>query len=526
MAFTGGTIWEVQTGGDDANNGGGFDTGVSGFATDGKATSATGNSPVFTSASYNFVAGDVGARIYIKSGTNWIPGFYTITSVASNAATIDATVGAAVLAGLTPSTVAGCATTASPTGATWGVDYSVQAASQFTSTTFASGTTTTLTDATNVIGKNWIGNIISITAGTSWTIQRVAVVSTAAAVATVDKTLGGAGLTLGTGRLGGALASPGKLGALTVQNVAFLKTGTYLITSATTNISGGCSSFVSYGTIIVGYSINRYFGNTDARPLIQASGISTFTMWQYGYPYNINFDGAGLSSGRGIIYAIAYNCKFSNFTNSALYGSSAILCEITGCATTVACSSGVFLFCVFHGNSFRVSDSSSLFCIAYANTATPFGTINIGCISYGNTGASTDGFYYSTSGPQMHVNCIAEANGRYGFVGSSGGPYGIQSFLNCAAYNNSGGNTAAISPYMLAGFTTLSGSAFVNAAAQDFRLNNTAGAGALLRQTGYPTGQWPSCNASMLSYMDIGAIQAMLLAMGFGGLLSMMGVGS
>src|SRR5882724_9576846 len=130
MAFTSSAVFECQTGGDDTNNGAIFDPGVAGFPTDGAATSATGTAPVFTSASYNFVAGDVGAYVYVKSGTNWIAGWYQIASVASNAATLTATIGTVVVAALSGmSTAAGCATTASPTGATWGIDYSRQAGS-------------------------------------------------------------------------------------------------------------------------------------------------------------------------------------------------------------------------------------------------------------------------------------------------------------------------------------------------------------------------------------------------------------
>src|SRR5690349_21784534 len=73
------TVWEIRSTATASNvNCGGFDIGNTHFLTDGAATSATGASPVFTSASYNFQAGDVGAWIYISAGTNWTPGFYKI----------------------------------------------------------------------------------------------------------------------------------------------------------------------------------------------------------------------------------------------------------------------------------------------------------------------------------------------------------------------------------------------------------------------------------------------------------------
>ncbi len=77
----GGTLCTLTITWNTGGNGGGFDTGVAGFPTDGAATVATSSAPVFTSASYNFVAGDVGAWIYIKSGTNWTAGWYQITVV-------------------------------------------------------------------------------------------------------------------------------------------------------------------------------------------------------------------------------------------------------------------------------------------------------------------------------------------------------------------------------------------------------------------------------------------------------------
>jgi len=137
MAFSNGTVWEASAAGSDTLCSGGFVPTNSNFATDGAATNANTSSPVFTTASYNFVSGDVGAWVFIKSGTNSVPGWYKITSVAANAATLNAAIGAGVLYGgiltatnralnFIPNTVTGIATTASPTSLTWGIDYSQQ----------------------------------------------------------------------------------------------------------------------------------------------------------------------------------------------------------------------------------------------------------------------------------------------------------------------------------------------------------------------------------------------------------------
>ena len=178
MAFTN-PIWEVRTTGDDTNFGGGFDVGVAGFATDLKATSGTTSAPVVSTASYDFVAGYVNAWMFIKAGTNWLPGWYQITAVntgvSPHTATLDATAGhgltyqSSIVLGLTsgPTQTTGCVNSSYVSGTasgTWGVDYSQQASSQFTSTHFSTdGTNTHLLDADNTIGKNWIGNVIVIT---------------------------------------------------------------------------------------------------------------------------------------------------------------------------------------------------------------------------------------------------------------------------------------------------------------------------------------------------------------------------
>src|ERR1041385_5743602 len=114
MGFTPGLVLEIEAGGGDTNNGGGFANGVAGFPTDLAATSGNTSAPVVTSASYTFVAGDVGAYVYVKSGTNWTPGWYPINSVSGGAATLGAGIGAATLANGRLTTVAGCATVASP----------------------------------------------------------------------------------------------------------------------------------------------------------------------------------------------------------------------------------------------------------------------------------------------------------------------------------------------------------------------------------------------------------------------------
>src|ERR1035437_3502052 len=132
------SVFEVRSGATAGNvNGGGFNPANANFISNFTATVATGNSPVIASASYNFVAGDVGAWVYVKSGSNWTAGWYQIASVASNKATVNAAIGQAIQISngrYITNTVAGCATTASPTSGTCGIDYSQQTAAQYVTT--------------------------------------------------------------------------------------------------------------------------------------------------------------------------------------------------------------------------------------------------------------------------------------------------------------------------------------------------------------------------------------------------------
>lgn len=169
MALGAATQWKIISGSTANNvNGGGFNTANANFLTDFTTDTNTGNTsaPVISSASYNFVAGDVGALFYVKSGTSWTAGFYPIASVASNKATLNAAIGAAYQLSATYgkyilNIVVGCATVGTPTSGTCGVDYSslttapISAVADFN----AIGASSTLTSATAAFRRVMVGNI-------------------------------------------------------------------------------------------------------------------------------------------------------------------------------------------------------------------------------------------------------------------------------------------------------------------------------------------------------------------------------
>jgi len=388
---------------------------------------------------------------------------------------------------------------ASKAGGT-GVDMSQGAPTVFGATLSATGTTT-LTDSANGFTNLMLGNVIQITGQGFYCISTYV----GPGSVTVDRALGTFSTT--SGRVGGPVAFPATIGAIVVAgNVVFVKSGSYTITTATANVSGGCVS-TAVSSLWVGYDTTRTTPNSDTNlpALTLNSGVSSAVLLTVtGVIKGLSLNGAGQTNSRGTVTATNIGCKFSNFTNNAA-NSPSLSCEITGCTTQPAMTGNCYA-CVAHGNSVTSFTGTAVNCIAYANTSTPF-TCNTGivvnCVAYGNTGGTTDGFTPGNSNAGADfVNCIAESNGRYGFNGNTTTP--VHFLYNCSAKNNASGATNPTVQNI--GFITPGGTVFVDPTNQDFRLNNTAGAGALLRAAGFPS-TWPAVNAAMLNYLDIGVAQ-------------------
>lgn len=530
MAFSSGQHINVRTDGHDTNCGGGFDPGLSGitFATDLTATNANTSSPTVSSSSYSFVSGDVGAWLYIAAGTNWYPGWYQISSVSSGSATINATAGEWIRAnsgGGGLGQLTGCASVASPSGGSWSVDYSKQASAQWSYTDLAiDGTTDTdITSSTYPFGVNHVGNVISITAGTGFTVQRVGIVSIQSGnTARCDKAVGTAGSTGGTGYLGGAMASPGGAGSWHVSGGRIhIKSGTYTINSTTANVSGGKlapagSPTAASPCTIIGYETRPY--DMAARPVLKASGISgTHGLIQVSTNNNlihsIAFDGNSCS-GIHAFYLTAgsreglYDCVAYNFVAAAYRTGNATMyivrCYASGTGYGFDGAS-VAVNCVAEGCSVGFAYCKNCIgCIADSCT-TGFtddgGGTRVNCTAYG----CTTGF--SLTGSDVMINCLSVGNSGYGYYVSSSGLFGT--LLNCADYNNSSGRTQSPSQFVDINPITLTANPFTNASGDDFSLNNTAGGGAACRNAGWP-GAFPGNDGSYFAttgYADIGAVQ-------------------
>ena len=409
-----------------------------------------------------------------------------------------------------------------------GTDYSQQDAkntvgADISTTDAVANGTTTITSATGNFGTTIVGNIIYLQGGTGslaagW-YQVTARASTTSI--TVDRTVAaGTGITM---NIGGALKSLGGAGVptLVAGNKIYVKNdGAYSVTSASTNVAGGCLS-KALAIYIEGYNSAR--GDMGSPPVFTASGINTFTFCTVNgsgaMVSNVSFDGASLTSSRGFLTrGIGYKLSAINCTNTAFAMSTDVIyerCYSSG-GSGVAFDGGFCIDCVCTNNAgigfSGLASSIYIRCISYANTgatgwgfrSATLGCIYINCVAYGN---AKDGFNVLTQNNFLFVNCIAEGNTENGFE-----IVNIQAALvNCAGYNNTSGNTSLGTNVGVQnlGFVTGSATFFTNAGTGDFSLNNTAGGGAVARAAGYP-GIFPG--GLTTGYEDIGAAQVQATA--------------
>lgn len=327
MALSASTVFEINQGATSGNlNGGGFNPANANMMTDltTDANTANTNSPIVSSSTYTFVSGDAGKILYIKSGTNWTPGWYPIASVSGGKATLSAAIGQAIQTAnnrYNTNTVAGCATVGTPTSGTFSIDYSQVTTSPFASTDIVVVSTTTLTSATNPFTKAMVGNLIHITAGTA-TAGWYEIVSVSGATATIDRsaTTTGSG---NTGSVGGALSlgsSDDAVFELAVSSATaamrfFIKGNATYTMGGTVSIAAAGNSFCH--CTIEGYASNRGDRPTgSARPLF-ACAANGFTVGNYWDVISLQCTittAAGFTGGTGGFFI---SCKCINQSTTA-----------------------------------------------------------------------------------------------------------------------------------------------------------------------------------------------------------------
>lgn len=227
-----------------------------------------------------------------------------------------------------------------PTSGTPGTDYSQQASPQitFTDLVIDPTTNTNCTSVANPFTSAHVGNVVNITGGTGFTVQRVQIMSVSAGIATMDKSLGTLSSVSGAGKLGGALAAMGNVGAIMIAgNRMWVKAGTYSLGATDTVSSSGTSTSP---ILITGYTTTRsghgdaYLGRTNSGVLI------TTNMPTYAYQATFRYNGTGN-------FIIIESINFTGNVSNYLVTNDGTDTTITNCtiaqSSTNAAASGLFI---------------------------------------------------------------------------------------------------------------------------------------------------------------------------------------
>lgn len=389
-----------------------------------------------------------------------------------------------------------------------GTDYSQQDSPQVTYTDLVIGATTTqITSVAFPFTALHVGNIINITSGTGFTVQRVEVISVAATVATCDKSVGTAASTGGNGKLGGGLATTTLAVTLpNTGNTVHIKAGTYTVT-AITQIAGVNHTWVGYQTT---------HNDRGTKPLI-TTATNSATLFAIGAGHlfwrNISFSNTastrdGCLNANGNFPAIvAVDCIFDGFTWAieSLGGNFGHV-SVFGCAFKNYTTSSRCIYMPFrgevHGCWFTGGTNASSLAVAAANgisvTHTIFSSLAGSAVDFANGNSCC---FVNCSFYAVAKNCIGSASNFQALLANNifylcatgaGGPAAINgnsSTEGAQGYNAFGANGTDRAGTMYNSFQdiTLSADPFTNAAGDDFTLNSTAGGGALLKSLGF---QW------------------------------------
>ena len=282
------SIFEIQANGSNSNSGM-FDPSAT-LTTTLATSNGTSATPTVTASNYTFVSSDIGDYLYIKSGTNWNPGWYRITAVNAGAATVDASIGNSFQPSHRVSTIQGISTTASASSGSWTIDYTQIATSSKTYTDLVITPNTNIIQSTaNPFTVNMIGNSINNSGGTNFTTGVYLITSLSGSNAVLDRVVGTLSASGGTGSVGGALLNWTGFCSLTTADV--FNTQLYVYVKGSSGIFNWSGVPVTAQTTptIIGYTnVRGDFG----KPTIRLSANSTaFNTRSTKYISNFVIDG-------------------------------------------------------------------------------------------------------------------------------------------------------------------------------------------------------------------------------------------
>lgn len=383
-----------------------------------------------------------------------------------------------------------------------GVDRTQQASPHATLTTASTVHTTTtqinVDPGDYTVTADDVGNVLQISSGTA-TAGYYEIISADPGNNrwTLDRSAGASTQTVG-GRMGGALALPTQaVSAMVGNNVVWIRAGSYTITAGMTIPAASPNNAV---TSIIGYSTTR---GDNGRPTITLSGSSITACESSGtgiYISNVIIDGDSQTSSRGVsltnLDVACERVEVRNCTNGGIRMTNATRSSARRCSA-ISCTGGdagiraaLIDACVAKGctvgfNSASIG-SKIVRSLSYDNSSHGISVSEssgvISCISWGNTG---DGIRFPAGRAEFVKNCILGDNGGWNINIASGDPVSggspfLKSMEQNAFFTSTSGNIS-FSSSDNGDNIVLTGDPFVNSAADDFNLNDTAGAGAALR---------------------------------------------
>ena len=330
--------------------------------------------------------------------------------------------------------------------------------------------------------------------------------------------------------------------ATTAGDIVYVKSGTYTaLTTSTANVAGGpCHLTANTALRFEGYNSSPGDGHIADlganKPVIDVGAITAINV----FVLDGSFD-ANQQVVRNIKVDGQSNATVNGFVVSNGYCGEHVLefCETIDCVWGFAKLTGglgVCISCKTVNGTDGYSDVTAIAC--EASGATRYGFYMAGSQATVQNSLARDcnvGFFLNAAyNAPACLNCTAEASTSHGFdpsyamnvfvncLATNNGGYGFdtksdqQSLINCAGYNNTSGNHAHTPDHH--DFTALTGDPYEAVGSDDYRPNNTAGAGADLRATG-------SAIPSQTTHRDIGAVQHTDPAGGGGGGGRLVGLG-
>jgi hypothetical protein len=419
-----------------------------------------------------------------------------------------------------------------PGATTPGTDYSLQNSAQIAYTDLViGGTTTQLTSAGNPFTSAHVGNLINITGGTGFTTGRYHINSVSAGTATMDRAVGTAASTGGTGNLGGSLALPTNPTSLVSGQIIWIQGNgaTYTLT-ATTSASVGVS-YIGYKTthgdnptgsdmptittatssihLLTGPVVTQAFAAMNLT-LTTTASVKAEAI-HVGAASNLFIKnvviGAGFTNGMNLsgTFAVVEDCQIISssingiFTTAVLLVKNTLIWGVTGSGAGNAGinTNGGFLF--VHNS---IVGKGSKIGINIQNPASWLQVCNSTI-----AGNSSDGVLSAPAGgiPCLIESSIVYGNGGWGLniTPSTTNPPILFVRNNAYGSNTSGNYQSGVGAG--AGDVTLSATPFTSSSTGDYSLNSTAGGGAACKAVGYP-GVFPGGLST--GHLDIGAVQS------------------